>query len=313
MLSGGDRRAYRLRISEGDLDLRVVRDTDLAELLAVAQAGVHDPGFMPFARPGPMPTRPTCRALPAVPLGYPRRVHSGAVHLNPRSAVVASCGARRQHRGLRHHADRGDPWPGRRFHRRGVARERRAVCAFVFEQLGAVEVTRARSWAIRPRSAVSRKVGYQPNSAGGEPSGPGGGEPAAAAHPRHVRPRRTRHVVGAAELWEFLAARAWITAPGRPSAQPVGGAARRPAARARHLPFFEGGQDDAVGRSVISVFGLAVAPWRCCGQRTRDHLGVGAARAAGGWCSPWTDAGPDQRPGPAVALWTGVAHPRSTA
>ena len=55
-------------------------------------------------------------------------------------------------------------WLGRSYQRRGIGtRMRRAVCAFAFDHLGAVEVTSG-AFVDNPASlAVSTKVGYRPN------------------------------------------------------------------------------------------------------------------------------------------------------
>jgi RimJ/RimL family protein N-acetyltransferase len=55
-------------------------------------------------------------------------------------------------------------WLGRSYQRRGIGtRMRRAVCAFAFDHLGAVELTSG-AFLDNPASlAVSSKVGYRPN------------------------------------------------------------------------------------------------------------------------------------------------------
>ena len=55
-------------------------------------------------------------------------------------------------------------WLGRSYQRRGIGtRMRRAVCAFAFDHLGAVEITSG-AFVDNPASlAVSTKVGYRPN------------------------------------------------------------------------------------------------------------------------------------------------------
>jgi|GEM_PF-3309176 RimJ/RimL family protein N-acetyltransferase len=52
----------------------------------------------------------------------------------------------------------------RRFHGQGIGtRTRRAICAFLFDELGATEITSG-AFTDNPASrAVSRKVGYRPN------------------------------------------------------------------------------------------------------------------------------------------------------
>jgi len=159
---------YQLAITEGDLRLTVVRDDDLAEFVAVALDGVHDPERMPFSTPW---TDVDPAELPAsfVRFQWGARSAFTADRFNLMFAVrragelVGTQEFSTEHYALTRTGETGS-WLGRRFHGQGIGtRMRRAVCAFAFDHLGAVQVT---SGAFRdnPSSlAVSRKVGYRPN------------------------------------------------------------------------------------------------------------------------------------------------------
>lgn len=198
---------YQLRITEGDLDLRIVRDDDLPELLAVAQAGVHDPGFMPFSHAW---TDVEPSELPAEFLRYhwssqaqftPERF---TLNFAVRRAgeMVGTQAISTESYAITRTGETGS-WLGRRFHGQGIGtRMRSAVCAFVFDHLDAAEITSA-AFVDNPSSlGVSRKVGYVQRDQAGGPAGFGGGQPAAPAHSGHPRPRRSdhRHRGGAAAL-----------------------------------------------------------------------------------------------------------------
>ncbi|WP_460810559.1 GNAT family N-acetyltransferase [Microlunatus endophyticus] len=55
-------------------------------------------------------------------------------------------------------------WLAKRFHGQGIGtRMRRAMCAFVFDELDATEITSGAFLDNQASLAVSRKVGYRPN------------------------------------------------------------------------------------------------------------------------------------------------------
>lgn len=159
---------YQLRITEGDLELRIIRDEDLPELLALAQAGVHDPGFMPFSHPW---TDADPGDLPAEFLRY----HwSSRARFTPErftldfavrraGEIVGTQAISTESYAVTRTGETGS-WLGRRFHGQGIGtRMRSAVCAFVFDHLDATEITSA-AFVDNPSSlGVSRKVGYVPN------------------------------------------------------------------------------------------------------------------------------------------------------
>ena len=159
---------YQLRITEGDLELRIIRDDDLPELLAVAQAGVHDPGFMPFSQAW---TDADPSTLPAEFLRYhwssraqftPERFTLNfAVRRD--GEIVGTQAISTESYAITRTGETGS-WLGRRFHGQGIGtRMRRAVCTFVFDHLDAAEITSG-AFVDNPSSlGVSRKVGYVPN------------------------------------------------------------------------------------------------------------------------------------------------------
>ena len=147
------------------LELRYPDDALLHELLAVAQRGVHDPGFMPFAIPWTRQppgvfereflkyhwstrgaTSPDRWSIPLVVLedGLVRGVQDLASHHFPRTRSCFS-----------------GSWLGLEHQGRGIGSEMRAaVLALAFEHLGA-ELCTSTAWHDNmPSVRVSQKVGY---------------------------------------------------------------------------------------------------------------------------------------------------------
>jgi len=159
---------YGVRITEGDLALTVVSDRDIPRLVDLALAGIHDPAEMPFAMPW---TQDDPAELPANNVRYYSSVRAGftperfhllfAVRVAGQLAGVQ--GLHTEDFAVTRTGETGS-WLGRSFHGRGIGtRMRRAVCAFAFDGLQAVEVTSG-AFLDNPASlAVSRKVGYRPN------------------------------------------------------------------------------------------------------------------------------------------------------
>ena len=157
-----------MRIIEGDLELKVVGDDDVPGLVDLALSGVHDPQQMPFSTPW---TDDDPAELPANNVRYYSSIRAGftpdsfslqfAVRHRRELVGVQGFGARDF--ALTRTGETGS-WLGRRFHGLGLGtRMRRAVCAFVFDGLEAVEITSG-AFVDNPASlAVSRKVGYLPN------------------------------------------------------------------------------------------------------------------------------------------------------
>ena len=159
---------HGLAITEGDLRLSGVTDDDLPGLIDVALGGVHHPDRMPFAMPW---TDVAPAELPANMLRYLWGVRAGftvekfdlllAVRLRGELAGVQALHT--EHYAVTRTAETGS-WLGQRFQGRGLGtRMRRAVCAFAFDELGAVQLTSG-AFLDNPASrAVSAKVGYRPN------------------------------------------------------------------------------------------------------------------------------------------------------
>jgi RimJ/RimL family protein N-acetyltransferase len=159
---------YAVRITEGDLTLSVVSESDLPEAVELVLAGVHDPDRMPFAQPWTTVPR---EELPANMVRWHARtlaeftpekfdlafaVRVGGIFAGVQALHTEDYPVTRS-------AETGS-WLGRRFQGSGLGtRMRQAVCAFAFDELGAAEVTSG-AFLDNPASlAVSRKVGYQPN------------------------------------------------------------------------------------------------------------------------------------------------------
>ena len=159
---------YGVRLTEGDLVLTVVVDDDVPGLVDLALTGVHPPAEMPFSTPW---TDDDPAVLPANNARYYASVRAGftsesfdllfAVRVG--GDLVGVQGLHARDFGVTRTLETGS-WLGRSFHGRGIGtRMRRAVCAFAFDGLGALEVTSA-AFLDNPASlAVSRKVGYRPN------------------------------------------------------------------------------------------------------------------------------------------------------
>jgi RimJ/RimL family protein N-acetyltransferase len=162
---------YDLRVRTPRLELRLPTDDDLAELAAVARAGIHDAADMPFAVPW------TSLEGPAFEWGFVRfhwRVRGTwepdrwglelGVFLDGRpvgaqglyAADFALLGA--VHSGS---------WLGRAHQGRGLGKEMRiAILALAFDGLGA-RLAETQAFADNAASiGVSRSVGYEENGAG---------------------------------------------------------------------------------------------------------------------------------------------------
>ena len=156
-----------LHVVAGPLELRGLTDELIAELCDVAEAGIHDPGAMPFYFPWSI-----------APAGQLSR-NTAAYHWGKRSTfspedfsldlavvldgrVIGCQGVAARHFPVTRTGETGS-WLGREHQGRGIGtRMRRAMCALLFDHLGFEEVTSA-AFLDNPASlAVSRKVGYRP-------------------------------------------------------------------------------------------------------------------------------------------------------
>jgi RimJ/RimL family protein N-acetyltransferase len=157
---------FGLVVRAGDLRLTPVADDDLTGLVELALAGIHDPDWMPFDVPWTL----------APPEELPRRYaqHYWEVRAAFRPDDFTLDFAVRhdgQLVGVQGFAARDFPilrtaetgsWLGAAFQGHGIGtRMRQAVCAFLFDVLGATQVCSA-AYVDNPASlAVSRKVGYR--------------------------------------------------------------------------------------------------------------------------------------------------------
>ncbi len=159
---------YGVRLVENDLTMTVLTDEDIPGLVDLAQGGIHEPEEMPFAMPW---TAVEPERLPADMFRYFSVVRAQFMPEKFDLLFVVRIG--RQLAGIQalHTTNFGvtrtgetGSWLGRSYQRRGIGtRMRRAVCAFAFDHLGAVEVTSG-AFVDNPASlAVSTKVGYRPN------------------------------------------------------------------------------------------------------------------------------------------------------
>jgi RimJ/RimL family protein N-acetyltransferase len=156
-----------LRVVAGPLELRGLTDDLITELCATAEAGIHDPGAMPFYFP-----------WSAAPAGQLSR-NTAAYHWGKRATfspedfsldlavvldgrVIGAQGVAAKHFPVTRTGETGS-WLGREFQGRGLGTTmRRAICALLFDHLGFEEITSA-AFVDNPASlAVSRKVGFRP-------------------------------------------------------------------------------------------------------------------------------------------------------
>jgi RimJ/RimL family protein N-acetyltransferase len=158
-----------LRVVAGPLELRGLTDELIVELCDVAEAGIHDPGEMPFHHP--WSTAPAGQLSP----------NTAAYHWGKRSAfspddfcldlaalldgrVIGAQGVAATHFPVTRTGETGS-WLGREFQGRGLGTAmRRAFCALLFDHLGFEEITSA-AFLDNPASlGVSRNVGYRPTT-----------------------------------------------------------------------------------------------------------------------------------------------------
>jgi RimJ/RimL family protein N-acetyltransferase len=159
---------FGLRLAVGPLLLTPVRDEDIPALVGLAEDGVHDPATMPFSVPW--------TDAPAEEIG----ARMAAYYWGERStfgpdrwsllfavrrdgAVVGVQGVHTADYRITRTGETGS-WLGRAHQGRGTGTlMRQAVCALMFDHLGAREVTSG-AFTDNPASyAVSRKLGYTPN------------------------------------------------------------------------------------------------------------------------------------------------------
>ncbi len=157
-----------LRIAAGPLELRGIADDDVAVLAELALAGIHAPGEMPFAVPW------TDAPPEELPLRF-AQYHWGnrasfsrerwTLDFAVRWAgeVVGTQGFFTRDYLVTRSGETGS-WLGAAHQGQGIGTAmRQAICAFLFDHLGA-EVVHSGAFLDNPASlAVSRKVGYVEN------------------------------------------------------------------------------------------------------------------------------------------------------
>jgi RimJ/RimL family protein N-acetyltransferase len=159
---------FGLTVTCGPLLLRPLRDTDFPEVLAVAHAGIHAEGEMPFYFPW------TDAKGPALERSFLQYHWRNRAELSPDSwaldlgvwhegSFVGVQGVSTHDFTVTRTGETGS-WLGQEFHGRGIGtRMRQAICVLCLDHLRFEEVTSA-AFSDNPASlGVSRKVGYRLN------------------------------------------------------------------------------------------------------------------------------------------------------
>jgi RimJ/RimL family protein N-acetyltransferase len=157
-----------LRVTDGDLELRGVTDSDLPTLIEVVLAGVHDPTLMPFTFPW------TDAPREELPLRFAQYHWLGRAGWSPQKwelnlgvwldgRLVGIQGASAADYLVTRTVETGS-WLGREHQGRGTGtRMRRMICALLFDHLDARWITSGYFRDNPSSAAVSRKVGYRDN------------------------------------------------------------------------------------------------------------------------------------------------------
>lgn len=157
-----------LTITAGPLTLRGITDDDLPALCALAEAGIHPADQMPFgfpwtdAPPGEL-ARNTARYHWRTRADFRPAEWSLQLGVWRGDELVGSQGFETTNYLVTRTGETGS-WLGRQFQGQGIGTAmRQAICAFVFDQLDAAEITSG-AFVDNPASlAVSHKVGYRDN------------------------------------------------------------------------------------------------------------------------------------------------------
>lgn len=162
---------YGLMIIAGDLRLSPITDDDIPGLVELAQAGIHDPAWMPFAVPW---TRAPAEELPrryashyweqratfsteSFGLDFAVRLSRGD---EEPATLIGVQGMTAQNYPITRTGETGS-WLGQAHQgRRLGTRMRQAFCEFLFDHLGAAQITSVAFADNQPSLGVSRKVGY---------------------------------------------------------------------------------------------------------------------------------------------------------
>ena len=153
------------------LEWRLPRDEEFADLIAVVDAGVHDPELMPFTIPW-TDQEPAVRAVSAAQHWWGARAHwsvddwgfTGAVFVEGRPVGVQGMFAKKFR--IVRSVESGS-WLGKEYQGRGLGREmREAMLHLAFAGLGAQEAVSGAFEDNAASLAVSRSVGYIENGEG---------------------------------------------------------------------------------------------------------------------------------------------------
>jgi RimJ/RimL family protein N-acetyltransferase len=157
-----------LRVTAGPLELRGITDDVLADLCGLAERGIHDPEQMPFYFPW---TDAPADELARNTAQYHWRCRADFspaawdLHLATYvdGTLVGTQGFSTSDYLVTRTGETGS-WLGREHQGRGIGTAmRQAMCALLFDHLGAAEITSG-AFLDNPSSlAVSRKVGYRDN------------------------------------------------------------------------------------------------------------------------------------------------------
>ncbi len=160
--------ALDLRIAAGPIELRGLGDADLAQLAVVAEGGVHPPEEMPFFFPWTdAPVGELGRNMTQYHWRKRAEFSPAAWTLNlgvwHEGQLVGSQSFETTDFLVTRSGETGS-WLGQRHQGQGIGTAmRQAICAFLFDHVGAAEVTSG-AFLDNPASlAVSRKVGYRAN------------------------------------------------------------------------------------------------------------------------------------------------------
>lgn len=157
-----------LHVTAGPLELRGITDDVLADLCGLAERGIHDPDQMPFYFPW---TDAPADELARNTAQYHWRCRADFspaawdLHLATYvdGTLVGTQGFSTSDYLVTRTGETGS-WLGREHQGRGIGTAmRQAMCALLFDHLGAAEITSG-AFLDNPSSlAVSRKVGYRDN------------------------------------------------------------------------------------------------------------------------------------------------------
>lgn len=162
---------YDLRITSGELELRLPTEIELPTFDAVAAAGIHPPDEMPFSIPWtrqPSPARERSSYQWWMSARGNWKVEDWTLTLGVWVAgEPAGFQDLRAHEFLIYRTVGTGSWLGRSFQGRGIGKlMRQAVLALAFDHLGA-EVAETEAFLDNLASnRVSLGVGYQPNGLG---------------------------------------------------------------------------------------------------------------------------------------------------